>query len=317
MGFANFNQGLAAFGAPVLPGGGQIPYTGGKYFYVNGLIGQDIPGYGSKPDKPYDTIDYAIGKCTATSAAYPKQDVIIVMPGHTETISAAGGITCDVAGIFIIGLGSGSYRPVVTWSATASTWAVSAANVTISNILTTASIDEVVSMFNVTGANCTLDKVDFQPYGALGATGQVIQFLLTSAAADLITVQNCKHYQKTAANANQVWIDLNGVDYPRVINNVGMFTAKAATASHWIGTTAACNEVEIANNKVLFLGATITGVITCASGTTGLIYGNYLGSGTSVGITTAIVADTAFVFENYWIDDAAASGILTPAAGTD
>lgn len=314
---SNFKKGLQVYGAPIVPGSVDIPFTGGKYFYVNGLIGVDSASYGSTPAKPFDSIDYAIGKCTATSAAYPYQDVIIVGPGHTETISAAGGITCDVAGVFIIGLGSGSYRPTVTWSATASTWAVSAANVTISNILTTASIDEVVSMFNVTGANCTLDRVDFQPYGALGATGQVIQFLLTSAAADLITVQNCKHYQKTAATANQVWMDLNGVDYARVINNVGMFTAKAATASHWIGTTAACNELEIAYNNVLWLGATITGVITCTTATTGLIHHNCLGSGTSVAITTAIVADAAFVFENYWIDDAAASALLTPAAGTD
>jgi hypothetical protein len=311
MSLTNFPNGITSFGVPIMPPVAPNVTTG-SVFFVHAGTGVDEGPAGKTPATPMKTLDYAIGKCTAN-----KGDIIYLMPGHTDTTAAAGGITCDVAGISIIGLGSGSLRPTITWSATASTIAISAANVTISNIITTISIDEVVSMFNVTGANCTLDRVDFVPYGALGATGQAIQWLLTSAAADGITVQFCKHYQKTAANANQVWMDLNGVDYARVIGNVGMFTAKAATASHWIGTTAACNELEIVGNRVLFLGGTITGVITCTTATTGIIAYNALGSGTAVGITTAIVADAAFVFENYWIDDVAASGILTPAAGTD
>lgn len=312
----NFSKGLSVYGMPLFPGG-DIPVTGGKYFYVNGLNGVDAPDYGGSWKKPFDTIDYAIGKCTATAAAYPYQDVILVGPGHTETISAAGTITADVAGIYIVGLGTGSYRPTLTWSATDSTFAVSAANVTISNIICTISVDEVVSMWNITGANCCLDRVDMQPYGALGATGQAIQWLTTGTAAHYLTIQNCKHYQYTAANSAQVWINLNTLTSPKVLNNVAFILANASTSSHWIGTAAACKQVEIANNKVLFLGATVTGVITCTTATTGLIYGNYLGSGTSVATTTAIVADGAFVFENYWIDDAAASGILAPAAGTD
>jgi hypothetical protein len=312
----NYSKGISVYGMPLYPGDG-IPVTGGKYFYVNGLNGVDAPDYGTSWRKPFDTIDYAIGKCTATSATYPYQDVILVGPGHTETISAAGGITADVAGVYIWGLGTGSYRPTITFSATDSTFAISAANVTVHNLLTTISIDEVVSMFNVTGANCMIDMVDFQPYGALGATGQAIQWLTTGTAAHYITIQNCKHYQYTAANSAQVWINLNTLTSPRVLNNVATITANASTSSHWIGTAAACKQVEIVGNRVLFLGATITGIITCTTATTGIISDNRLGSGTSVATATAIVADAAFVFENYWIDDAAASGILTPAAGTD
>jgi hypothetical protein len=312
----DFSKGLSVYGMPLYPGAG-IPVTGGKYFYVNGLNGVDAPDYGKSWKKPFDTIDYAIGKCTATSAAYPYQDVILLGPGHTDTISAAAGIAADVAGVYIWGIGVGSYRPTITWSATASTFAISAANVTLHNVITTVSIDEVVSMFNVTGANCTLSQVDFQPYGALGATGQAIQWLLTGNAAHYITVQNCKHYQYTAAGSAQVWMDFNALTSPKVLGNVAYILANASTSSHWIGTTAACKQVEFANNRVLFLGATVTGVITCTTATTGMIYGNYLGSGTSVATATAIVADAAYVFENYWIDDAAASAILAPAAGTD
>lgn len=310
MSLQNFPSGITSFGVPVI-GAQGIPATTGKYFFVCSVTGSNS-NPGKSPNTPVATIASALAKCTAN-----KGDVIVVMPGHAETLASAGALTVNKAGVTIVGLGNGALRPTLTWSATDSTMAISAANVTISNIITTISVDEVVSMINLTGANCTLDRVDFTPYGALGATGQAIQWLLTSAAADGVTVQNCKHYQKTAANANQVWIDLNGVDYPRIISNVGIFTAKANTASHWIGTTAACNEIEIANNRVLWLGGTITGVITMTTATTGMIYGNYLGSGTAVGVATAIVADGCYVFENYWHDQATESAFLTPATGAE
>lgn len=313
----NFQKGISVAGIPVLPGAGDIPFTGGKYFYVNSLTGVNAPDYGSSIDKPFATITYALTYCTGTSSTYPKQDVIIVGQGHTLTISAAGGLTIDKAGVYIIGLGNGSLRPTITWSATASTLAITAANVTMSNFITTISIDEVVSMINVTGAGCTLDRIDFQPYGAIGVTGQALQWLTTGTAAHYITIQNCKHYQYTAANTAQVWINLHTLTCPRVLNNFATIVGMASTSSHWIGTGGACVQVEIANNRIYFGGETTTGVITCTAGTTGMIYGNFLASGTSVAITTAIVASTTYVFENYWIDDPTASAILTPAAGTD
>ena len=310
MSLTKFPNGVSSFGVPILGSGSLVPITTGTYYFVDSNTGSDTPAHGKTKDRPFDTIDYAIGRCTAS-----KGDVIIVMPGHTETISAAGGITADVAGITIVGLGNGGNRPIITFSATASTFAISAANVTVKNIITTISIDEVVSMFNISGADCTLDGVDFRPYGALGATGQARQFAAITGAR--CTIQNCTHRQYTAAGAAQVWITTDATDGHKILNNDVMITANASTSSHWIGSSAAPTEILIAGNRVLFLGATITGVITLTTAATGMICGNYLGSGTSVATATAIVADAAFVFENYWIDDAAASGILAPAAGTD
>lgn len=309
MGLTNFPNGITSFGVPVMGGSGLIPATTGTYFFVSSDTGSDAHS-GKSPAEAFGTIDYAIGKCTAD-----KGDVIVVMPGHTETISAAGGITADVAGITIVGLGNGGLRPIITFSATASTFAISAANVTIKNIITTISIDEVVSMFNITGADCTLDGVDFRPYGALGATGQARQFAAITGAR--CTIQNCTHRQYTAAGAAQVWITTNATDGHKIINNDTMILANASTSSHWIGSSAAPTEIEIVGNRTLFLGGTITGVITLTTGTTGLITHNIIGSGTAVSTATAIVADGAYVAENYWMDDAAASAILTPAAGTD
>jgi hypothetical protein len=314
MGYSDFPNGATSFGVPVIGGGGSslVPFTTGNYWWVDSGHGNtaDAANHGKKPSRPFATIDYAIGKCTASNG-----DVIIVAPGHTETISAASGITADVAGITIVGLGNGGLRPIITFSATASTFVISAANVTVKNIITTISIDEVVSMFSITGADVTLDGVDFRPYGAIGATGQAIQFAAITGAR--CTIQNCTHRQYTAANSAQVWITTAAADGHKILNNSMFLTANASTSSHWLGSSGIPTNIEVVGNRVLFLGATITGVITLSSGATGIICDNRLASGTSVATATAIVADAAYVAENYWIDDAAASAILTPAAGTD
>jgi hypothetical protein len=80
----------------------------GKVFWVSNAttlqVGEKGGSDGNKGtfNAPFGTIDYAIGQCTAG-----RGDVIFVKPGHAETISAAGSIACDVAGVAIVGLGSG------------------------------------------------------------------------------------------------------------------------------------------------------------------------------------------------------------------
>ncbi len=114
----------------------------------------DSAGAGKNPDAPFSTIDYAIGQCTASNG-----DVIYVMPGHTESITAAAGIAADVAGISIIGLGVGATRPTVTIASTdnAGTWTVSADNVRIANIILICNDDGLTNALVVTGDNADID----------------------------------------------------------------------------------------------------------------------------------------------------------------
>lgn len=58
--------------------------------------------------RPFKTIDYAIGQCRAN-----KGDVILVSENHSETITTASAIDCDVDGIRIIGLARGYLRPQI------------------------------------------------------------------------------------------------------------------------------------------------------------------------------------------------------------
>jgi hypothetical protein len=131
----------------------------GQVFWVNNSTVLPVGGIaGSNGNKgtyqqPFSTIDYAIGQCTAN-----RGDIIMVMPGHAETVDAATDIVMDVAGISIIGLGAGSKRPTLTFSVAATAnIPITAANMTVKNILFVANFADVASVFTATGTNTPTD----------------------------------------------------------------------------------------------------------------------------------------------------------------
>lgn len=124
---------------PVLGSGPGIPSTTGNVFFVDsGATNASDGNAATGPGKPAATIEGAYDKCTADNG-----DIVIVMPGHTENVTAA--IAIDTAGIQIIGLGIGFTRPQVVFTGTAGSFTVSAANCRISNLVLVASIAAVVN----------------------------------------------------------------------------------------------------------------------------------------------------------------------------
>ena len=203
--------------AQIMPHGAFLQ-TNANVFFVQNNLGADASGYGNSWEAPFATLDYAIGQCDGTT-----RDVILIDPSHTENIATVGAITADKANVSIIGLGTGSNRPTFTFTGTAATIAISAANVLLKNIRCLPGIDEVVTMIYVTGANCTIDAVD-HPNDNVGSY-QTIQFLLTTNAADYLVVKNCRHYQSAAAAANSKWIQLVGPESVVVKDN-GVFLSR-------------------------------------------------------------------------------------------
>lgn len=283
-----------------------VPATGNVWYVSStSTTKSDSAGAGYSPDAPFATIDYAIGRCTAN-----KGDIIYVMPGHAETISAAGGITADVAGISIVGLGNGSNRPTITFGHTAATFAVSAADVLVQNIRCTCSVDEVVKLFHVTAAGCTLDKVDFFET----ASAQAIQFLLTTAAADQLTVQNCYHRQDTAATAAQLWIQLVGTNDTRILDNTFILTLQNGATCAVINATTAVVNCQIARNTILQTGGTtqVSAILLVAS-STGFVHDNRVAAAVTTLAGTVALA-SAYGAENYTLNTANKSGIIDPVA---
>ena len=101
----------------------------------------------------FATLDEAVNACTAN-----RGDKIIIGEGHTETLSTAGAVALDVAGVEVIGMGNGADRPQFTFdSITGASMTISAASVKVKNIIGVAGLDGLTLPFHVTGDDCELD----------------------------------------------------------------------------------------------------------------------------------------------------------------
>lgn len=132
----DFKNGITQYGG-VPVGGSQ--FTGNNYYVDSGNSdGSDNPSSGTKA-KPFSTLDYAVSQCAASNG-----DVIYVLAGHTETLAADSAVDLDVAGITVIGLGSGSDVPVMDYTDAAGTFVIGADNVSVYNLNFHANVPEVV-----------------------------------------------------------------------------------------------------------------------------------------------------------------------------
>lgn len=148
-GFAN---GVTVRGLPI------VQTHPGKTFWVgNPSVLQlgEKPASDANPGtflQPFSTLDFAIGKCVAG-----RGDVVLIKPGYTQTITTAAQLLMDVAGVAIIGLGTGSSRPTLTFGAAAANIPVTAANMSIQNVLFVANFADVASVFTATSTNTPTD----------------------------------------------------------------------------------------------------------------------------------------------------------------
>ncbi|HYF35314.1 MAG TPA: hypothetical protein VD994_08510 [Prosthecobacter sp.] len=239
-------------------------FSTGNRFFVNSATGTDAVGYGNNPDAPFDTIDYAVGQCTASNG-----DIIYVMPGHTETITAAAGLDLDVAGIRIIGLGQGRNRPKIEFTtATTADMDVDAANITLENFyIDCTGVDAVAAAIDVNAADFTLRNCEIE---LADATGQCTIGILADANADRMRIENNRIFGTTDAGTDAA-IRFVGCD-DVVIRNNDIIGAHATTGTIENVTTAGLrcvidnnrivNQTADGNNKAIVLVATTTGIIS-------------------------------------------------------
>lgn len=162
-----FRTGVSVRGLPLLN------TYGGQVFWVDsGGPGGDS-GNGTY-HRPFKTIDYAIGRCTASNG-----DVIICKAGHAETLTAASAITCDVAGVTIMAAPGavGALRPALTFSSTDNTASVvvSADEVSIIGLLGICGDDGLTAAFVVTGDDSYID-MEWQDASATVEAACAIQY---------------------------------------------------------------------------------------------------------------------------------------------
>lgn len=223
----NFPNGLTSFGIPLI-GSGALPVTAGNYWFVNSATGNS--GGPGTFDAPYATLSQAIAVAAAN-------DIIGIQAGHTETITAAGGVTVNVAGLQIIGFGTGEARPKFTFgTAVSASFLITSASVSVTNIIGIAGIDQLTQPFDVRAAGVTLG-IEWRD----NATNvEAVRAILGSAAADKINI-NLTYLGQTGGSHCVNAIRLVGTDVG--ILNVNLY-GKASTA--WVEfVTTACTDIEI------------------------------------------------------------------------
>jgi len=208
-----------------------FPTTGSVFFVQSANANaKNDPGNGTRPDTPFASIDYAVGQCTAN-----KGDVIVVGPGHAETVSAAAGLAFDVAGITVLGMGSGTSRPTISiGTATSATVTISAANVTLRNLLFVTTLDAVVTAVAISASDAKLFDIETRDTSAT----QCIDFISTTAAADRLHICDWVHRGDAAAGADTA-ITIVGGD-GLVIENFDLYGNFAVAAIENV-TTACTN----------------------------------------------------------------------------
>ena len=245
----------------------------GNDWYVNSAAASG--GDGATPSAAKTTLAGALALALSG-------DRIFIAPGHAETVSAAAYLTWSQSGITVIGLGNGSNRPTFTFSATASQIIISGSNNVLSNIRVTSSIDEVVLMFSITGSNVILDRVDhFET-----ASAQTIAFAAFTTGTDC-AIQNCNHYQATAAAAAQLWITATSNTRFRLSNNVLMLALQDG-ATCCVFRFVTCTNIMVEQNTVKMTGytANLLSVALALNTTTGMsCHNNY---GADVALVTTI-----------------------------
>jgi hypothetical protein len=215
--------------------------------------------HGQMPDTPFATIDYAIGKCTANNG-----DVIVVAPGHNEVLGNDGAIEIDVAGITILGLGTGSDRPTIDFDHATATVSVRANNVRLINLLFNPSVTAVAIGVEIqTGkTGIVIEDCEFAVGEDGAGTDEFVIALKLDGGNTGTTVKGCKFYTH----------------------------ASAAHATHAISIAAACNQYVI--EDCIIRGAFATGgIVEAAAGADVIIRNNEIKTtGTNISLNASTTA---------------------------
>jgi hypothetical protein len=303
---AGFKDGVSIRGVPL------TQTHPGKVFWVSNssvqLPNQKAGSNGNDGsfNAPFSTIQKAVDTAVAS-----RGDVIFVKPGHAESVSAAGGLALNKAGVAIVGLGRGSLRPTITLdTANTATISVAASNVTVSNILFKANFLNIATCFDIANAqvanDLVVDNCEFRDNSVIlnfvacvkvGTTANIADGLTLSNnkvhAAILTTVPAGQTFCVTASIIHRLTMVNNVVIYPKdladtpclleagalnltqaVIDNNYVFRpATSTTNGHLIGSSSTACSGFISNNLVAHLDASAALIIP--TGTKFSFFNNY------------------------------------------
>lgn len=274
---------------------------------------------GKTPDNPCNSIANALLLCVAG-----RGDKIILLPGHSETVSAAGGLALNVAGVSIIAdpTAVGSQRPTITLdTANTSTVTITANEVVLSGILFIANFLAIATCIDITTAtDVVISQCEFRDKSSVLSFVKCVRTDSTANHADGLTVSNSRFlgvgttaatsFIQCQANINRLTVKANTVDIQGTTATTGalvLATAKALTGAQILG-----------NDVTSPLTTSAAGcLIVAGTGGSGFVCDNYV----NVPAAATAILDTASSglghFNNLVSRSAVdTSGLLLPAVST-
>jgi len=277
--------------------------TTGNVWYVDSGAGTDSAAYGKNPDTPFATLDYAIGKCTASNG-----DIIFVMPGHAESIVGASTLTLDIAGVKIIGLGSGLTIPTFTYTTDATaTFNITAANCHVENLYLYSNFEDGITAGITVGAladGLVLKNIIMEE----GAnTTEFLVGISVTAACHHVTIDGLKFYG-VAGGTDSSCIVLAGASNFSIIKNCEIYGDFSGAV---IDATGAASTFLTLKDNILHNVDTGAGLTFSAHSSTTGICANLAAFG-NLDTATPVGAAMAF-FQSFVTNAAGAQGIYKPA----
>lgn len=242
---------------PVVPQGrvaGEVIMTRGitestgHIFFVytgtNRTTGSDEGAADGSVNTPFATLDFAVGRCGTSPAAASTGCHIYAMPGHAETFSTDNSLVIDVAGISMIGLGSGDLRPQITLAtSTAAQVGIAAANVEFANFHIVGNIASNVAYLTVSGAG---DGAHIHHNIFREGTGSGLIFIDVEGVANDVLINNNKFYAQSSSGTFTYGIDVGAAALRMTIRDNEIFGEYDTGA---IGnSTGAMLDLDISNN---------------------------------------------------------------------
>lgn len=266
-----WSGGIAIRGVPI------VNTAPANVYYVSSVTGASTNS-GKTQTKPLATVAQALEKCTAS-----RGDIILVMPGHVETLATAAALTVNKIGTQVIGLGFGTLRPTFSFTDTASQVILSSANTGMHNCIFTCAVDSLVNGFSITapGVGFTYNTFNYT------STNDSLMWIATTAAADDFVFQH--NYCLADHVGPTEFIRLVGADRAIITDNFinGSFS------------TAAINGITTESTNLLIDGNTFMNSVTdklwidLVANCTGRIQNNVGTVVSTAGITDANIIDAA------------------------
>lgn len=316
---SGFAAGLSVRGMPILQAQpGRVFWVGNGTNLLPGTVG----GAGGNPgtyQRPLATVQQGVDKCTANSG-----DMVMVKPGHAETITTAANLVLNKAGVAIVGLGSGSNRPTLTFATNATAnIPITAANMSIQNFLFVANVADVASVFTATGTAAPTDfAVENCSFRDTSSVLNFISLITGNATANSMDGLRFANNRISSLGTTAATTAIKLLEVTRrvtILNNFGNWAVLNDTACMLAGSTFAHTDFEFGGNILNKPNTSSTGgsfVSGSSTAWTGHCHDNYLWQlDASAGIWIGTGTKLAFSQNFSPITGAAdKSGLINPAA---